>query len=546
MKFCALLSLMIVPLILHADSANSLHNYMWANYQQFSGNQAQAEHWYKKVTNDQSSLFSNKGYVHFLFDHGDFGKVVELMPKLEEHFKNDPDLQLIFVMALRKTNNGEKADAKLINISRDFKTHPEIVFNTAETLIRRKESQNALAVIDDFLNNTPRRPNNFIFYFLKAQIYHQLQDIAQARSNIQLCLEAHPRFPQGLLLLAMIEEQAGQIHEAMKGFTSYLEASGPNKQIEQHLLSLAIRQKSSQESRQLLFVNKSCMSKAMLLFERKEYRAAVTQIDECLTKTPNDPELRLLKVQALQALNEHDELLKTVVAWADQEPDNDLWLKTLHLLCYTQVPLVRIINALNSIQTHHPTKLLPHLYLADALTKNGDRVPAIAHHKKALALITDQQLKARVLYQIALLQYEERLYPEMLATVKDIGVISPTYPAADNLVAYYYATAGKDLKKAQYHFEKAYNADKGNPHFLDTQAVIYYKQQQYDKAIALLQPLAQQLPDDSSILIHLAKSYHKIGKTNEAQETILKAQKCAATSYEKNITNQLRSTWQRT
>lgn len=537
-----LLSALIIPAAL---SANQLHNYMWANYQQFSTNPHHAHAWYDTIMDDsQHSVFTNKGYIHFLNERGNYQKIVELMPKIEHSFKHDPDLQLIFVLALKKTGNAQKADEMIINLSRDFKTHPEIVFQATETMVRRKEPTNALAVVDDFLNAAPRRPNNYIFYFLKAQIYMQLQNVKEARENVQLCLDAHPRFPQGWLLLAMLEEQAGQLNEAMKGFTSYLEIAGPNRQIEQHLLALALKQKAATGNRQIMFVNKSCMSKAMILFERKEYRAALTQINECLAQNPHDTQTRLLKAQALSALKEYDELLKSLVSWANQEPDNLTWLQTMHLLPRTGVPMERVINALNVVHISHKNNVLPLLYLADLYTRNGNTQKAVECHRASLALISQPELKARTLYQIALTEYENKQYSQMLTSLAKIDELNAHHAPADNLRAYYYATEGNDLSQAQRYFDKAYAQDQGNPHYLDTQAVIYYKQHEYKKALALLEPLAQHLPEDSSILIHLAKAQHKVGRQNEALATIAQAQKHAFTSYEKKVTKELISQWQ--
>ena len=91
-----------------------------------------------------------------------------------------------------------------------------------------------------------------------------MHDYKQARANIELCLESHPRFPQGWLLLAILEEQQGKIDDAVKGYSSYLEIAGSNKQIERHVLDLTLKQKAAQENHQVLFVNQSCFQKSLM------------------------------------------------------------------------------------------------------------------------------------------------------------------------------------------------------------------------------------------------------------------------------------------
>lgn len=527
-------------------TTNNIHRYMWANYKQFAGNHTEAQQWYDRIfATDQHSIFTNKGYLHFLNDHSNYQRIVQLMPTLEKTFKSDADIQLIFVVALKKTGQIEQADNKLIYLSREIKTHPEIVLQAAETLVRRKEMNNALSLIDDYLNSAPRRPNNFIFHFLKGQIFMQMHDFIQARAQIEQCLESHPRFPQGWLLFAMLEEQHGKIENAIKGYTSYLEVGGPNKQIERHLLDLSLKQKVAQNNRQILFINKSCFQKTLILFERKQYQAALDQINECLSPNQKDTQLRLLKVQILSAMRNFNELLGLVTAWITQDPDNAVWYQTLHLLGRSEVPLSRVINAFTTVHTHHPQNILPLVYLADLHTRADSIDRALHYHYKAKDIAQESNLKQRIIYQLASLHYERKEYDKMLARIEELDSLTITYAPAHNLRAYYYATAGRDLEKAQHYFDKAYAQDKGNPHLLDTQAVIFYKQHHYDKALHLLKPLAQKLPHDSSILIHLAKTYNKLKQKSEAQATIALAQQHAQTDYEKTTSATLASTWKK-
>ncbi len=521
--------------------ANDLHQHFWASY---LGNSQQAQKWWDLIAETpQRSIFTNKGYLHFLHAHNNHKRIIELMPKLEETFKKDPDIQLVFVVALKKTGKEQEADDKLLRLSHTFKLLPEIVFQATETLVKRKETKNAISLLDDYLNSAPRRPNNFIFHFLKAQIYMNMRDFTQARAQIQQCLDAHPRFPQGWLLLAMLEEQSGQLDQAIKGYSSYLELIGPNKQIQHHLLELVFKQKSAQRNQQIMFINKSCLTKALLLFERKQYKTALQQVNSCLNQNQSDSNTRLLKIQILTALRDFDEAVATLTAWIAQEPDNTAWYQAMHLLPRAHVPIIKIINALSAIHKQHPQKTLPVLYIADLYTKEGNIEQAIVYHTKALELVDNQQLKTRILYQLSMIHYEKGEYKTMLSFLEQIEKMEHAYPPAHNLHAYYYATKGKDLNKAQTLCNKAHNHDKNNPHFLDTQAIIFYKQHNYDKAHNLLKALNEKEPNDSTILINLAKTYNKLGNMEQARSTIDHAQQHAKTEYEKKKTATLAYRW---
>ena len=96
-------------------------------------------------------------------------------------------------------------------------------------------------VIDSLLN-TSSKPNNFVFLFLKAQIYLKIGKINQAREALKLCMEKYPRFDKAWLMHAMLEEQAGNLEKAMKGYTTFLETTTDKAtEIQQHLRILATR-----------------------------------------------------------------------------------------------------------------------------------------------------------------------------------------------------------------------------------------------------------------------------------------------------------------
>jgi tetratricopeptide (TPR) repeat protein len=341
----------------------------------------------------------------------------------------------------------------------------------------------------------------------------------------------------------MIEEQAGKLEQAIKGYSSYLELIGPNQQIERHLLELVFKQKAAQRNQQVVFLDKACLSKSLLLFERKQYQAALHQINNCLDQAPNDTNTRLLKIQILTTMRNFDETIATLSAWISQEPDNSAWYQALHLLRRATVPTVKIINALSTIHQQHPSALLALLYLADFHTKEGEIDLAHRYHQKALALTDNLELKARIMYQLSIAHYEKGEYTQMLALLNKIEKMEFSYPPAYNLHAYYCATKGKDLETAQQLCSKAHTGDKSNPHFLDTQAVIFYKQKKYEQAEKLLQALHENNKSDSSILMTLAKTQHKQGNEQEALASLSFAQQHARTDYEKKKLATLASRW---
>src|SRR6185436_6196379 len=77
-------------------TAESLHQYFWANYQLFNNNGAQAHTWFKMLMDGNPHMSVYKGYVTFLFGIGAYAYIVQLIPQLDARFKDDVEMQLIF------------------------------------------------------------------------------------------------------------------------------------------------------------------------------------------------------------------------------------------------------------------------------------------------------------------------------------------------------------------------------------------------------------------------------------------------------------------
>ena len=168
---------------------------------------------------------------------------------------------------------------------------------------------------------------------------------------------------------------------------------------------------------------------------------------------------------------------------------------------------------------------------------------ALNQLSNALTLTNNATLKTKILFQMALIQYEEKKFDQMKTTLEQALTLNVQFPPVFNLISYYYATKGKDLNKAQKFATKALQTDKNNPHFLDTQAVIYYKQKKYNKALTLLQKLTEQVTDDATIRINLAKVNYKLNNTEKAFTFLNQAQNKVKYAHEKRSIEKYRKKW---
>lgn len=540
MKVIALYICLTMFLVMQASCAHNIHRYMLANYNQFAGKKEIAYKWYQEIFKGEHPLFVYKGYAHLLFDMRQYKALLPLIAKVEPLTKKDPEFGLIFGLALENTGNIAAADTLFISLNDAFKHNQETTFYAVNAYVRRKEPENALRIIDTFLNASARKPNNFVFYFLKAQIYAKLNNLPQALSNIKSCLELQPAFDKGWLMLALLEENAGRLHEAIKGYHTFLEISGSNQEIEQHLLKLAFQQSKQQENP--LLVSSNDLHKALAFVEKKEYPAALTAVKKFLETDPKSHEGRILTIEILAHLQKQREAIQLLTQWIVEEPHNAEWFKVLSLLPQSGSPYTDIIIALKELELRMPHNITRALYLADAYVRHKDFKQAVATLESAVLLTQDPVLKTKIFFQLGLIHYENGSFAAMQKALEQGYNLNTNFPPLLNLLAYYYGTKGENVGEAQKLISLALTQDKNNPHFLDTQALILYNQKKYPQALKVFQRLALAEPQDFTIHKHLGKTYYRMGKYKEAFKTITYAQKLASNNRERKSTEKILNT----
>lgn len=479
---------------LQSINSNDVHSYFWANYNQFRGNKAEASNWYQGIHANTAPLHAYPGYIHYLNEIGNYAQIVEIFPKIQHIVQDNPKLQLIYALALGQTGQKKKSDEELVKLQRNFKSDREIAFYTANAFIQSKELENAISVLDDFLKSTPRRHQNFVFYFMKSQLYAQLNKYEEAVENSKLALKLHPQFDKGWLLLALLEEQAGKLQEAIEGYTSYLEVSPqPNKNIQQHLLQLTLKQELAQQNKRIIILDPACFEKAAALFERKQFRQALSTIEECLKKSPEHTELRLLKLRTLMAMDQHTQAADTVMQWIEDKPQDELWYQAMHLLvrsCAKHEITERIIGRLRQIEQQNQHALLPALYLADLSLRSQAFNDAQNYLKHAFNRANNPALQVKILYQHAVVAFQSNDPKLMGDLLEQAHNLDPNFIPVANLLAHYCATTKNDLERAQRLISAALEKHPRNVHLLDTQAMIYEREKKDQEAKQIRETLA--------------------------------------------------------
>lgn len=498
-KFILLLS--IATTVNARQETQNLHRYLLANYHQYGKEYKKAAQWYGLIHPESASIHIYNGYIPYLAETGAHQDIVKLIPQLDAQMANNQEIQILFANALEQV--GKKADAyeRLIALNEKNKNNQELAFRVAQIYLENAEPENALRVIDNTLNSSARRPNNYVFYFLKSQIYLSLNNKKEALASVKQCIEVYSRFDKSWLLYAMLLEQEGKLEEAIKGYQHFLEiTTEPKGQIERHVMSLSFRQKLSTKSKE------------------------------------NDIGNRLEKIQELVQKSHFGTAAKLLEEWA-LESNTELWLKTLHLLTYIGMPLSTAHASFTAIEKKHPALETLALYQAELALRMNNHTHTVHSLQRAYNLSGNPIIKTQLAYQLAKEWYAQKEWKKALELLERAQNYSE-YAPSHNLQAYIYATKANNFERAQVEIEKALKLDPKNSHFLDTKATLLLKQKKFEDALAVWNTINPK-DHDFTILCHQGKCQILAGKKQDAIATIKSAQTIAQSKKEKDKANTL-------
>jgi tetratricopeptide (TPR) repeat protein len=495
-----------------ATDSHNLHLYFLAQYKTAEGALREASSYFDQlISKKQTPWAAYKGYVQFLALTSQYSRILNLIDKLDKMYPDDPAVQMAIVEALEQSDRQQESVDRLIRLAQKNITNQEVALKTVHAYLARQEPENAINVIDNYVDNAIHKPNLFMFYFLKTQILIQLDKKQLARDEIKKCLKAQSHFDKGWLVYAMLEEQLGNLQGAIEGFSTFLDLVGHNNAVAHHLMQLMFKQKMLEDKTDTLTMSESCFKQALLLFQQKRHREALQRVEECLKKNDKDPEARLLKIQILNTLNRKDAVLASLIDWMREDPRQDLWFSTLLLMTGHGITHTEAIRALHIVEKHSPNTLLPVQYLADLYLRVEQTAQALEYLKKVTVLSSDKLLRAKAFYQMSRIFFQEKRFNDIHKALEQGLSAAPNFAPLCNLKAYYCAKQG-NIALAQEYIAQALRQDPGNPHYQDTQGYIYYKKHDYARAASLIDQLANNNPDDQCIRKHADKIRSKMAK----------------------------------
>lgn len=486
------------------------------------------------------------GKIELLFELKKYTDIVELYKKESLLFNKRIPLKKIYALSLAKLNRHKESDSVFIELNQTCPFDTEIAFYAINAFIQKKDLHNAIGVANTVLTEHHNKHNAFIFYFLKAQIYMQTNNMANAKSEIKKALELNPNFDKGWLLFSVLAEQEQSWSQAIQGYNTFLslqDDSSSYYQIQNHLLELALAQKKSNAKTTVPSLIANRFNEALIYFQDKHYNQALSCIDQCLTQEDNKT-YALLKIEILAHLKQYTQLADYCHLCLDKkDADKAYWYNVIHLIAHKENQFIPFaINLLQKKITQFDS-LMPSFYLADIYTKEKEWKKAASLLEKIISHIQDPALLCTTKHQLAVTYFMEQKNDAAILLLQKILAENPGHLASLNLLAHLYITDKKNLHKAEKLILKARIIDAQNPHLMDTHALLLYEQGALLEAKNLFNNALALAPDDATIILHLAQVAHTENDLTQAKLLLTRGKEKAYFHHEHQMAQELDNRW---
>ena len=482
--------------------------YLKSTYQHMSGKLMRSLQSFEKLFSGDVPNYAYEGFIRLLHDLNQFEKINNLSNNVKQSFENNLDIQLIFAESLLNSNKDEQAETLFKKLVKKYPENEKVAYYAAVSYIKGNKPDKALEFINQCLEKPVLRSRYFLFHFLASKIYLSKKDNKKAMKSIKKSLELYPEFEKGWLLKAMLEEQQGKISDAISGYKKFLDIVGEDIAIEKQLVHLLFSSGRFQEAANILQkmeidTPEYYFDLALIEFKANNFKNALNNINNAIEKFPDFIKARLLKVEILISNHHQKEAVEFVQQWLEQNPSDRSVIRVLTMLRRGGVDTKIIIKTLENVLSKNNKNQEILSVLADLYLEEKDYNSVLNYCQKLLNETTNNQLKAKLIFQIAFIHFMkgdgDKLEQSLQQALKENAV----YPSAYNLLAYYYAQNNKNLDEALRLIELAIKKEPKNYYYLDTKGYIFLRMSKAKEAVPLFQRALDLAGNDEVIQNHL-------------------------------------------
>ena len=451
---------------------------------------------------------------------------------------------------LREGLNGSKSDAPLYNLM-------------AEAALRQNKVDEAIAAFQKAKQADPLDENA---YFRLSLIYILKGEQEKGVQEIMSLLERTPDNMRALITAAQMSEARGKDDEAIK----YLDRARETGRIEGYMETAQYYLRKKQQDRALDVLGDAVRKnpsnpapyelKGKILFSQKNFKEAAKNFEDLekiqpkagfsyalntylaagnydkaldkvkrdLSLQPGSAELKGDLSRVYLAMGKNREAVETAREIIQTNPDSPVGYLALSMAYQRSNEMDKAIEVLRTAKSRDVSipMMLGNLYLV-----KRNYAPALEAYRKA------EKSKAgfvpAIVQQAMVLQMQGNK-KGAVAEYQRVLRLAPSHVPTLNNLAYIYADQENDLQQALQYATRAYILAPRDGSVNDTLGYVLLKKGKTEQALKLLKQAESLLPDNPTVLYHLALAYKARGELKPAEESLQKALKIGNFPEEKS------------
>lgn len=492
----------------------------------------------KAIAKDPESCFLQREYINGLLKQKKSGQAMALAQHLAEEYPDDVE-NLILLARLKK---GDEKDMTIL-LERILKLSPEdkeTFLRLGKIYIDEGMTQKALNLFSRMANLFP---DYYVAHFYLGEIQQMTDQPAAARESYLKTLELEPDLLEPRFQLVNVDKAMGEKKNEREIIKVLKEILDSNPGDERALIELGLFYfdiKDFQNADDMfaalgLEVRKNpdlVVNIAQLLIPDHRYQDTVTILSQVRKAVPGNANINFFLGLAYEGLEEPD---KAIEYYLKVTPDHPQFKKIILSIAFLYKDMNRINEAIRFLEQHHrqsPADIDITSYLASFYQENNRHDIAITMLQHALK---EAPQNTALLFKLGAVLDTAGQRQESIATMKTIIRLDPKHASALNYLGYTYAEMGINLDQALELVHRALEIRPGDGYITDSLGWVYFKKQDYAKAVFYLEKAVELSDYETVIAAHLADAYLKTGQQKKAVAMYKKALDNARQDQEKEI-----------
>jgi tetratricopeptide (TPR) repeat protein len=447
------------------------------------------------------------------------GKVIPAKKALEDTLLRAPDqVDAYLTLSEVQTVLGEHPAAveSLVAAQRLQPDDQKILLYLALAHARNQETDSAIVLLEDLIKKSPDNRNA---YLALARVYMVVNSVQLSVDAYYSLIELDPQNEQATLELGALFTQMAQPEQASALYLKFLEAGSNGNRIRYQLVRIALdRDDFNQALQQLSLIvehdpdDLDALHKIGLIHLQQNNPGLAEQVFRDLLTRRDDATTYYALGIALEEGEKWDEAIST---FAQIDDDSQHFPDAVIHRAYLLPKLDRRQEAITLLESQlSGLEPLPELYefLASLYSKEKAWSKAVKTLDAGLAHFPEDTIL--LLRQAFILDLSGNVDAALLSAQKVLE-LDANNAEAFNFIAYAYAVQNIRLEEAEVLVLKAIELADA-PHIRDTYGWILFRMNRFADALVELEKAADGIPEDSTILGHLADVYLALGRDQEA------------------------------